>query len=37
MEFTGSEFVALMAQQMGAADILDSTPKITKEQFYSLE
>lgn len=37
MEATGRELVALLAQQMGATDILESTPKITKEEFYSLE
>lgn len=36
-EATGREFVALLAQQLGATDILESTPKITKEQFYSLD
>lgn len=36
-EFTGREFVALLTQHSGSADILESTPKITKEQFYSLE
>ena len=37
VEFTGREFVAVITQQLGGADILESTPKITKEQFYSLE
>jgi hypothetical protein len=36
-EVTGSEFVALITQQLGGADILESTPKITKEEFYSLD
>ena len=36
-EFTGREFIAMVTQQMGGADILESTPKITKEQFYSLD
>lgn len=37
IEFTGREFVALLTQQLGGADILESTPKITKEEFYNLE
>lgn len=36
-EVTGSEYVAFLAQHMGATDILESTPKITKEEFYNLE
>lgn len=37
MEFTGREYVALLTQQLGGADILESTPKITEEEFYNLE
>lgn len=37
MEITGREYVAVIAQHLGGADILESTPKITKEEFYSLE
>ena len=36
MEITGREYVALIAQQFDAVDILESTPRITKEQFYDL-
>ena len=36
-EVTGSEYVALIAQYMGAADILESTPKITEAEFYNLD
>lgn len=36
-ELTAREYVALIVQQLGVTDILESTPKITKEEFYSLE
>lgn len=35
-EITGREFITLLTQQTGSADILESTPKITKEEFYAL-